>query len=29
MWRVLETGEMHKGFWLGDLRDRDRLEEQV
>jgi hypothetical protein len=23
----METGEMHTGFWLGDLRERDHLED--
>ena len=27
MWQVLETGEMHTGFWCGDLRKRDHFED--
>ena len=27
MWQVLETGEMHTGFWCGDLRERDHFED--
>ena len=27
MWHVLETGEVHTGFWWDNLRERDRLEE--
>ena len=27
MWQVWETGEVHKGFWLGDLRERGHLED--
>jgi hypothetical protein len=27
MWQALETGEMHTGFWCGDLRERDHFED--
>jgi len=27
MWRVWGTGEVYTGFWLGDLRERDHLED--
>jgi hypothetical protein len=27
MWHVCETGEVHRGFWWGDLRERDHLED--
>jgi hypothetical protein len=27
MWHVRETAEVHKVFWWGDLRERDRLED--
>jgi hypothetical protein len=27
MWHVWGTGEVHKGFWLGDLRESDHLED--
>ena len=27
MWHVMETGEVHTGFWLGDLRERGHLED--
>ena len=27
MWHVLETGEVHTGFWWGNLRERERLED--
>jgi len=26
MWHVWETAEVHKGFWWGDLTERDHLE---
>ena len=26
MWHVLETAEVHTGFWWGDLTERDHLE---
>ena len=26
MWHALEPGEMHAGFWLGDLRKTNQLE---
>ena len=26
MWNVRESGEVHTGFWWGDLRERDNLE---
>jgi hypothetical protein len=29
MWHVMETGEVRTGFWLGDLRERDHLEDLV
>jgi hypothetical protein len=25
MWHVWETGEIHTGFWLGDLSEGDRI----
>jgi hypothetical protein len=28
MWRALEIGEVHTGFWWGHLRDRDHLKDQ-
>jgi hypothetical protein len=27
MWHLWETGEMHTGFWWGNLRESDRLED--
>ena len=27
MWHAWETGEVHNGFWGGDLRERDHLKD--
>jgi hypothetical protein len=27
MWQVWGTGEVHTGFWWGDLRERGHLED--
>jgi hypothetical protein len=27
MWHVLGRGEVHTGFWWGNLRERDHLED--
>jgi hypothetical protein len=27
MWHVWETGDVHKGFWCGNLRERGHLED--
>jgi hypothetical protein len=27
MWHVWETRKVHRGFWCGDLRERDDLED--
>ena len=27
MWHIWGTGEMHIGFWWGDLRERDHMED--
>jgi len=29
MWHVWSRGELHTGFWWGDLRERDRVEDLV
>jgi hypothetical protein len=27
MWHVCETGQAHAGFWWGNLREREQLED--
>jgi hypothetical protein len=27
MWRIRRRGEVHTGFWCGDLRERDHLKD--
>jgi hypothetical protein len=27
MWHIWKTGEVHRGFWWGKLRERDNLED--
>ena len=27
MWHIWGTGEVHRGFWWGDLRERDHMED--
>jgi hypothetical protein len=29
MWHVLETEKVHTGFWWGNMRGRDHLEDDV
>jgi len=27
MWQACEAGELHTGFWRGDMKERDHLED--